>query len=466
MVALGDQVVEVLVLAGLERFEAEVVDDQQRHADQCLELAGAVTGGCVVAWATCATGQLGLTGREQDSWSHPFRLPARQGGVEWVAAGGPGHGFTGHEMVDAVGIIHMGGRIYDPRLGRFLQADPFVQAPDNSQNLNRYSYVLNNPLSFTDPTGFFFGGLFKGIFKNAVNLLQFKIGVFLRNLLPDTLANNPFIRFAIQYTVQLVSGAVQSAFNKNPLQFASLSSNSAGIGLDPRAFRIIEGPRDDDPLDSQIVNQRDRTRVAVLGGTASEITGNKFANGGDTEAFAFAEGILKFIGTTLGDAGIERGRQDALVRQLDPFDNAGRSAIKEASRARTPFLVRDFIETARPGTDARPGSIGSTNKPNAGFSRAGTVFRAIGKASVVFSLTVDATRVFTSSDRARTLFQVSVGTLGAIGGGALSAFGGSFVTPIAGTIAGGIAGSALGGAAGEAIGGRIFDAIFRREDEF
>jgi len=65
-------------------------------------------------------------------------------------------GFTGHEHVDHADIIHMNGRIYDPTLGRFLQADPFIQAPKNSQSYNRYSYVLNNPLSYTDPSGYFF----------------------------------------------------------------------------------------------------------------------------------------------------------------------------------------------------------------------------------------------------------------------------------------------------------------------
>jgi RHS repeat-associated protein len=64
-------------------------------------------------------------------------------------------GFTGHEHADGLGIIHMNGRIYDPKLGRILQADPFVQAPKNSQSLNRYSYVFNNPLSYTDPSGYF-----------------------------------------------------------------------------------------------------------------------------------------------------------------------------------------------------------------------------------------------------------------------------------------------------------------------
>ncbi len=63
-------------------------------------------------------------------------------------------GFTDHEHLDSVGLIHMNGRVYDPELGRFLSADPFVQAPYNTQSYNRYSYVFNNPLSFTDPSGY------------------------------------------------------------------------------------------------------------------------------------------------------------------------------------------------------------------------------------------------------------------------------------------------------------------------
>ncbi len=67
-------------------------------------------------------------------------------------------GFTGHEHLDPVGLIHMNGRVYDPELGRFLSPDPFVQAPFNTQNYNRYSYVWNNPLSMVDPSGYFCRG--------------------------------------------------------------------------------------------------------------------------------------------------------------------------------------------------------------------------------------------------------------------------------------------------------------------
>jgi len=64
-------------------------------------------------------------------------------------------GFTGHEHIEEVGLIHMNGRVYDQELGRFLSADPLIQAPFVTNSFNRYSYVMNNPLKYTDPTGFF-----------------------------------------------------------------------------------------------------------------------------------------------------------------------------------------------------------------------------------------------------------------------------------------------------------------------
>lgn len=63
-------------------------------------------------------------------------------------------GFTGHEMLDQLGLIHMNGRVFDPTIGRFMSADLLVQAPYNTQSFNRYSYVFNNPLSFVDPSGY------------------------------------------------------------------------------------------------------------------------------------------------------------------------------------------------------------------------------------------------------------------------------------------------------------------------
>jgi RHS repeat-associated protein len=62
-------------------------------------------------------------------------------------------GFTGHEHLFGFGLINMNGRMYDPLIGLMLSPDPYVQMPLSTQNYNRYSYALNNPLRYTDPTG-------------------------------------------------------------------------------------------------------------------------------------------------------------------------------------------------------------------------------------------------------------------------------------------------------------------------
>jgi RHS repeat-associated protein len=104
----------------------------------------------------------GLTGtlNVQESFS-PFGLRRQS---NW-AAGVPSywdqvaitestrHGFTSHEHLDNVGLIHMNGRVYDPVIGRFLSVDPDPGEPGESQSLNPYSYVSNRPLVATDPTG-------------------------------------------------------------------------------------------------------------------------------------------------------------------------------------------------------------------------------------------------------------------------------------------------------------------------
>ena len=62
-------------------------------------------------------------------------------------------GYTLHEHLDALGLINMNGRVYDPLLGMFLSPDPYVQAPGNWLNYNRYGYCYGNPLLYTDPSG-------------------------------------------------------------------------------------------------------------------------------------------------------------------------------------------------------------------------------------------------------------------------------------------------------------------------
>ncbi|MBK8255404.1 MAG: hypothetical protein IPK82_22435 [Polyangiaceae bacterium] len=63
-------------------------------------------------------------------------------------------GFAGHEDDGEIGLVNMKGRMFDPKLGRFVSTDPIVQDWTFSQAWNPYSYVFNNPLTYTDPSGF------------------------------------------------------------------------------------------------------------------------------------------------------------------------------------------------------------------------------------------------------------------------------------------------------------------------
>ncbi|MBI4550407.1 MAG: RHS repeat-associated core domain-containing protein [Candidatus Omnitrophica bacterium] len=80
----------------------------------------------------------------------------------------PRHQFTGQENDASARLYYYGARYYDPQLGRFITADWFVEDPVNPQTMNRYSYVRNNPINYTDPTGnFSWVGLFKAIAQIA-----------------------------------------------------------------------------------------------------------------------------------------------------------------------------------------------------------------------------------------------------------------------------------------------------------
>ena len=76
-------------------------------------------------------------------------------GDTWTSSGtfGTDRKFTGQRFDGGSGLYFYGGRYYDPVLGRFISADSFVPGSANLQAWGRYSYVLNNPLRYVDPTG-------------------------------------------------------------------------------------------------------------------------------------------------------------------------------------------------------------------------------------------------------------------------------------------------------------------------
>ena len=227
-------------------------------------------------------------------------------------------GFTGHEMIDSVGIVHMNGRIYDPLLGRFLQSDNFVQDPTNTQSHNRYSYVWNNPLNATDPSGEFVFTLFAMVLAK-IGVIEgfwavaaaFAAAGTLDALVAGADLNDAFLS-------GIISGLSAGAFSyAGSTWFAKLSDSfSAGLyaskiavhGIIGGITSVLQGGKFGHGFASAGITAAATTfnnsnyihknsngfswrRVvigAAIGGSASKVSGGKFANGAWTGAFSQA----------------------------------------------------------------------------------------------------------------------------------------------------------------------------------
>lgn len=217
-------------------------------------------------------------------------------------------GFTGHEMLDEVGIIHMNGRIYDAYLARFLQADPFIQEPTAVASLNRYSYVMNNPLNAVDPSGFFFekkildeyhrtapGGLVLNYVAERPKLRMIA-SIFL-NFIPGC---QGWCMVAVQAGFQAgtnyaITGSLNSAFKAAAISAATSAAFSAaakGIGNTSWAKGSIEVGKNLSLSAEGFV-----ALIAVqgaIGGVSSVLQGGKFGHG-----FASA-GMSKLFAPVIG----------------------------------------------------------------------------------------------------------------------------------------------------------------------
>lgn len=142
-------------------------------------------------------------------------------------------GYTSHEHFAEVGIIHMNGRLYDPLLRRFLNADENIQEPNNTQNYNKYGYVLNNPLMFNDATGefFFLAPVIGWLVANAVAigtgaLIGAAISVAIYTV--QAAINNNWTLGG--FAKALVTGAVTGAVSAGAGQIFSAGSFFATVG--------------------------------------------------------------------------------------------------------------------------------------------------------------------------------------------------------------------------------------------
>lgn len=244
-------------------------------------------------------------------------------------------GYTGHDQGDSVGLIHMNGRIYDPQLGRFVQADPIIQDPYNGQSFNRYTYVFNNPLAYTDPSGnisvrdglrmvvaiaitVYTGGAAGGYWgffgaQSLTTAQAFAVAVgggiaagavqtgTLRGALTGGLSAAMFFGVGqyFQGAEWAHKGGKLSAGLTSTGRAAKILAHGASGGIMSRlqggkfghGFVSAGLTEAISPLAAQVAGSDPAAQIvaaAVVGGTVSELSGGKFANGAITAAFQVA----------------------------------------------------------------------------------------------------------------------------------------------------------------------------------
>lgn len=248
------------------------------------------------------TDELGFVTQRQsyDAWG------ARRDSDTWQVPSQPvvspvNRGFTDHEMLDHLGLVHMNGRIYDPLIGRFLSADPNIDGLTPTQSRNRYSYVGNNPLSFNDPSGYWIDVVFAlmkvvGTVMSTVQVIQavdagdwgaaFMIGFSMylgyqgfnpsgavAGAVGDVFANYGFqSEFARAVTHGLTQAALDRAMGGDGKSagYAAFASSVFGSMAGKSGKGIFSTP------DARAMG------AAIVGGTAAVVGGGKFANGAVT----------------------------------------------------------------------------------------------------------------------------------------------------------------------------------------
>jgi RHS repeat-associated protein len=268
-----------------------------------------------------------------DAWGKR-RLPT---GADDTSGGGvpasrTTRGFTGQEELADVGLVHLNGRVYDPLVGRMMSADPMVPDPLNAQAWNRYSYVINNPLAFTDPNGYCFLGMCS--WGHAVStFFNRTFGVLFRDIpilgslleIAAVLACAPFgpvcmipAAFAsTTFVAGVTSGNLGYALKAGLIAAISATANfeigdmtkglgDIGYALNAAGRAVVGcasavgsggkcGPgalaAGVSALAGPLTNGPDRfaslVMNSVVGGLASVAGGGKFANGAVTGAFAY-----------------------------------------------------------------------------------------------------------------------------------------------------------------------------------
>ncbi|MCW8998824.1 MAG: YwqJ-related putative deaminase, partial [Kangiellaceae bacterium] len=182
-------------------------------------------------------------------------------------------GFTDHEHLDDAQLIHMNGRVYDYNLGRFLSVDPFIQEPGNSQSMNPYSYIMNNPLAGTDPSGYL-AVLIPYIVKGGGYALAAWGAVETAEVVGETVAKYQLDELTATDAAITATAAAGEAFLMKRLKIVENLADAAGTGLKKLKDKLtsVETNNGQQPM-------KNTGESSTLGAKAEEAVDNARASG-------------------------------------------------------------------------------------------------------------------------------------------------------------------------------------------
>lgn len=248
--------------------------------------------------------------------------------------------------------------MYDPVIGRFISADPFIQSPDFTQSLNRYAYCINNPLSLIDPSGYsWFSRNWKSITASIVGIAVSVITAGTASGIGIAIIAGAVGGAAGALTGALLNGANIGQIAKNTFIGALvggasgfLNFASGGGSILEQLFKHtfsqgwLEGIQGGNifhgfmmgaasSVGSRFVNSENLSDIkkiianSILSGVIDEIGGGKFANGAITGAFSM---LFNDLSHSLGTRRSKEIYNEYLIGSFD--DNKWIDALSLAKK--------------------------------------------------------------------------------------------------------------------------------------
>ncbi len=261
-------------------------------------------------------------------------------------------GFTGQRL-DDTGLMHYGARYYSPSLARFISPDTVVPQPENPQAWNRYSYVVNNPLKYTDPSGHCFIFCIAAIgaaIGAVVNAVAYTVQV--------ASTGQPWDAGA--FVEAVASGAATGAVVAvsivvEPVDYALTAVQCVTSGCSVADVALTVAPGAIGPIAHQVDNVLDLAKAAENTSDAVKAV----ENAGDAiHAAENGSDALKLADTTSTGANQLAGKADDALR------NAGRRGGENAAAARGRQAHRELAEQVekKPGWRSEPSLTGANGK--------------------------------------------------------------------------------------------------------